>query len=104
MVVGSVTIPEEAIAQFCHRWKVVRLELFGSALNGEFRADSDVDLMATFAPDAAWSLFDHIDMVSELKQVFGREVDLVTRCTIEKSPNWVRRKHILEHAEVIYES
>jgi predicted nucleotidyltransferase len=41
--------------------------------------DSDIDVLVTFAPDAKWSLFDHVDMEGELQQILGRPVDLVSR-------------------------
>ena len=41
---------------------------------------------------------------SELKEIFGRKVDLVTRRGIESSPNYLRRNAILGSAETIYGS
>ena len=46
-------IPSDQLAEFCRRWKVAELALFGSALREDFRPDSDVDLLVTFSPDAA---------------------------------------------------
>ncbi len=40
--------------QFCHRWKIARLELFGSA-RLDFAAAHDVDLLVSFSSDAEWS-------------------------------------------------
>ena len=93
MVLGSVKVPDELLAAFCERWKITRLEAFGSILRDDFRAESDVDLSATFAPDAEWGLFDHVDMEEELKGPFCRDVDLVTRRAVEESENWVRKRH-----------
>jgi len=102
VVVRNVEIPEEAIATFCRRWKIVELALFGSALRDDFRPDSDVDLLATFAPDARWSLFDMVDMQEEIEKVLGRKVDLLSRRGVERSRNWMRRRAILSSAETIY--
>jgi hypothetical protein len=41
-------------------------------------------------------------MEEELKSMFGRRVDLVERRLVEQSPNWVRRRHILESARPVY--
>jgi predicted nucleotidyltransferase len=41
-------------------------------------------------------------MEQELKKIFGREVDLVSRRGIEASRNYIRRKAILRSAEVVY--
>ncbi len=95
-------IPSAQIAQFCHRWKVRQLALFGSALRGDFRPDSDLDLMVTFAPDAHWSLFDHIQMQLELERLFNRKVDLISRRALESSPNWLLRDEILRTAQVLF--
>ena len=76
--------------------------MFGSALRGELRKDSDIDLLVSFERDAGWSLFDHGRMQDELSEILGRKVDLVSRKGIERSRNFVRRKAILESAEVIY--
>ena len=43
-------------------------------------------------------------MQNELKDIFGREVDLVERRAIEKSENYIRRKSILSNTKVIYEA
>lgn len=90
------------LAEFCRRWKVAELALFGSALRDDFGVDSDIDLLVTFAPDAEWSLFDHVQMELELKALLKRDVDLVSRRSIERSKNWIRRNNILKTAQVIY--
>ncbi len=97
-----VEIPEDQVADFCRRWKISELALFGSVLREDFRADSDVDVLVTFAADAKWSLFDHVDMEDELERILGRPVDLVSRRGIERSRNPFRRRAILESARVVY--
>jgi hypothetical protein len=97
-----IPIPAKKLAAFCLRWKVTELALFGSALRDDFRPESDVDLLVSFAPDARWSLFDLVGMQNELKQIFGREVDLVERTAIESSENYIRRRNILSATKVIY--
>jgi predicted nucleotidyltransferase len=81
---------------------VTELALFGSILRDDFRPDSDVDVLVSFAPDAHWSLLDLVEMENELRRIFGRDVDLVERRAIEKSENYIRRKSILQNARVIY--
>lgn len=73
--------------------------MFGSALREDFRSDSDPDLLVSFAPEAGWSLLDHVAMEEEPASILGRKVDLVSRRAIERSSNWIRRKAILESAE-----
>src|SRR5215210_3359419 len=97
----NIELPSEQIADFCRRWKIVEFALFGSVLRDDFRPDSDVDVLVSFASDARWTLFDLVRMQDELKDIFGREVDLVERSSVERSENYIRRKHILEHMELI---
>jgi len=90
------------IAEFCRRWKISRLAVFGSAVRGKLRAGSDIDLLVTFASDAEWSMFDHYQMEDELVKLLGREVDLVSKEAIEENPNSIFRREILGSAREIY--
>ncbi|HYN20374.1 MAG TPA: nucleotidyltransferase domain-containing protein [Thermoanaerobaculia bacterium] len=98
----AVPWPAEEIENFCRRWKIVELSVFGSVLRENFRPDSDIDFLARFASDARWSLFDHMRMERELVDLLGREVDLVNRTSLERSPNWIRREEILGTARTLY--
>jgi hypothetical protein len=92
----------DRIADFCRRWKIARLEIFGSALRDDFAPESDIDLLVTFASDARRSLFAHVRMEDELKSMLHRNVDLVTRQGLDHSLNPVRRKDIIDSAEALY--
>jgi predicted nucleotidyltransferase len=87
------------IADFCRRWKVVELALFGSVLRADFRPDSDVDVLVTFEPGAPWTLWDLSRMRIELEAIFGREVDLVEKKALR---NPLRRQAILSDQRVVY--
>ena len=104
MAKSKVQIPDEDIGRFCRSWKVAELAVFGSVLRPDFGPESDVDMLVTFAPDAQWSLFDHVRMQDELSDMLGRKVDLVSHKGIERSRNYIRRKAILDTAKVIYEA
>lgn len=95
-------LPREEIKAFCQRWRITELSVFGSAVREDFRPDSDIDLLATFDPDAHWTLFDMARMRDELQELLGREVDLVSRRGVEASRNPIRREAILSSAEPIY--
>ena len=99
---AQIDVPKDKIADFCRRWKISELALFGSVLRDDFRLDSDIDMLASYAEDADWSLFDHVRMEEELSEILGRKVDLVNRRVVESSTNWIRRKAILESAETYY--
>ena len=92
----------EKIEALCHQWQITELALFGSILRDDFHPDSDVDMLVTFAPDAKLSLLDLVELQHQFAALFGREVDLIERQTIEASPNWIRRNEILNTATVIY--
>ncbi len=102
MVVKNIEIPTDKIANFCQRWKITEFALFGSVLRDDFRPDSDVDILVTFDPDAHRTLFDMVDMQDELEAIFGRKVDLISKRGIERSRNYLRRKAILNSAQIIY--
>ena len=90
------------MGEFCQKWKIAELALFGSALRPDFGPASDVDVLVTFEPDSHPSLFDLVQMEEELKEIFAREVDLVSRRGLESSRNYIRRKAILGSARVLY--
>ena len=98
----NLNLPADEIVAFCVRWCIDEFALFGSALRADFAADSDVDLLVTFSPDANWGLLEHHKMEQELAALLGRDVDLITRRAVEQSRNWIRRNEILGTAEVIY--
>jgi predicted nucleotidyltransferase len=98
----GIPVDMHEIGEFCRRWKIACLELFGSVVRGDFRPDSDVDLLVTFAPDADWGLLDHAAMQRELCGIFGREVDLLTRDAVEHSRNPLRREAILNSARPLH--
>jgi predicted nucleotidyltransferase len=100
----NVDLSEEQISDFCRRWRISEFALFGSVLRDDFDAESDLDILVGFAPDADWSLLDHVQMEQELEALLGRKVDLLSRRSVERSRNWLRRKEILDTAEVVYAS
>lgn len=97
-------VSPEQIEAICYQWQITELALFGSVLRDDFRSDSDVDVLVTFAPDAQVSLLDLVELQHQFAVLFDREVDVIERQTIETSPNWIRRNEILSMATVIYET
>ncbi|MBE9141436.1 nucleotidyltransferase family protein [Nodosilinea sp. LEGE 07088] len=98
----QIDLAPDTIQRFCHKWQITELSLFGSVLRDDFRPDSDIDVLVTFAPDAPWSLLDLVNMEYELANLTGRDVDLIEKRVIEKSPNPIRKAKILGTAQVIY--
>ena len=95
----KIEIQQDKIEDFCRRWKIKEFSLFGSVLREDFGPDSDVDVLVSFEEDAGWSLYDFVDMIEELKAIFGREVDLVERSALR---NPFRRHTILKTKEVLF--
>jgi predicted nucleotidyltransferase len=100
-MITPLVIDRDRIADFCRRWSITELALFGSILRADFRADSDVDVLVTFAPDAPWTMWDLSRMRAELESTFGREVDLVEKKALR---NPYRRQAILADHHVLYAS
>jgi predicted nucleotidyltransferase len=103
-MVKNIHLPQKEIADFCQRWQINELALFGSVLRDDFGPNSDLDILVTFAPEADWSLFDHLRMEEELNQLLSRKIDLLSRQAVERSHNQPRRQAILNSAQVVYVS
>ena len=101
MLVHGIDLGSEAIREFCAKWKIRELSVFGSILRDDFGPTSDVDFLADFDETADWDLFDHLDMEEELSSLVERPVDIVTRRSVESSENRYRRTSILSTAEPI---
>ena len=101
MVTAHIDIDQNKIAGFCRKWKIKRLELFGSVLRDDFRPDSDIDVLYEFEADGTPGL-EFIHAIEELSNLLGRKVDFVSREAVEKSHNHIRRESILERTLPIY--
>ncbi len=95
----NIDVSADRIAEFCRKWRVTEFSLFGSVLRDDFSPASDVDILVRLADDATRSLFDWVDMIDELRRLFGRDVDLVEASGLR---NPFRRQEILSTREVIY--
>ena len=97
------TIPVEPLQSLCQHWQIIEIALFGSVLRDDFNADSDIDILVTFAENARITFFN----LDEIERQFGilfnnRPVDVVTKNAIEHSRNPIRRQNILNNAQIIY--
>jgi len=98
----QIDLAPEVIQRFCQKWQITEFSLFGSVLRDDFRPDSDIDVLVTFAPNAPWTLIDLVNMEYELADLTGRDIDLIEKRVIEKSANPIRKAEILGTAQVIY--
>ena len=99
MAVPQLSVSREDITGFCRRWSVTELSFFGSVMREDFRPDSDVDVLVTFTPGAAWSLLDLVSMQDELSRLLGRPVDLIEEGALR---NPYRRSAIKRSKHVLY--
>src|SRR5947207_11339237 len=102
MVRHAIRFDSPTLREFCQRWRVRELCVFGSILSRRFRPNSDVDLLISFEDKAEWDLMDMVRMREELEAILGRRVDLVSRRGVEDSANWIIRREVLGTAEPGY--
>ena len=94
----KIKIPTENLDAFCQRYQVRRLSLFGSVLRDDFRADSDIDILVQFDPDARVSFMTLGKMQRELATLFKRPVDLIPQDGLKP----VIREEVLASAQEVY--
>lgn len=95
----QIAIPSDKVAEFCRRYRIRELSLFGSVLREDFRPESDVDALVEFERDAKHSLFDLVQIEDELAALLGRKVQLVEKPALR---NPFRRYEILRTRQVIF--
>ncbi|MBD2486700.1 nucleotidyltransferase family protein [Aulosira sp. FACHB-615] len=100
----AIPIPMDAIENFCQRWQIAELSVFGSILREDFNADSDIDFLYILKPNIQWRLVDLFSAEEELAKLLGRKIDLVKKSSVEQSHNWLRKQNILSSSQVIYDS
>jgi len=87
----------------CEKHHILALYLFGSATRADFDPEtSDLDFLVEFQPEVrvTFRMLDEVER--ELSELFECTVDLLTRSSIEQSPNYIRRRAILESMEPVY--
>ncbi len=102
MAVEGLCPDRTRLAEIARRYRVSRLEVFGSFAREDARPESDLDLLVTFEPEAQIGL-EFIALKEELETLFGRPVDLLTRSSVERSPNKYFRRFALSNTVPLYE-
>jgi predicted nucleotidyltransferase len=86
------------LADLCRERQVRELALFGSAVRGELRPDSDVDLLVEFEPGVEVGFLTLASLARELSSIIHRKVDLVPKSGLKP----IIRNAVLSEAEVLY--
>lgn len=97
----KTSVPEKVIEDFCLKWDISRLEVFGSALTNDLGPESDIDFLVTFTKESALGL-DFFDASEELSRIFSRKVDLISHEGLRQSRNKFRNRQIIERVLPIY--
>jgi len=97
----KLNVPRRKLAAFCRKYNIQKLAFFGSVLRDDFRSTSDVDILVEFKKGYTPGLA-FFAMPDELKKILGRDVDLLTYKGVKSSRNPIRRKAILDSAQVYY--
>jgi uncharacterized protein len=96
---GDLQFDQQRLREICRSFHVRRLAVFGSAVRGELRPDSDIDVLIEFAPDQRPGMVGMHQLEQDLSGLFGnRRIDLVN----PKYLNPRIRDRVLGEAEVQY--
>jgi uncharacterized protein len=93
-----ICLSQQEVEVFCRANGIRRLLLFGSALDGAFGPDSDIDLLVEFEPDAQVGFMALGRMQRQLAKAMGRPVDLVPIRGLKP----LIRNEVLKTAQTIY--
>lgn len=99
MTVKGIDIPKERLADFCRRNHIRKLSLYGSVIRGDFRPESDIDVLVEFDVGHRVGLIRLARMERELSGLFGgRKVDMRTAADLSR----YFRDEVVAGAEVQY--
>ena len=98
-VLPNLSIVEDEIADFCRKYHIRKLSLFGSVLRDDFRPDSDVDVLVEYEPGHVPGFISLSRIRRELSAILGRDADLRTPASLS---DFFRDK-VEANAVLIYE-
>ena len=68
---------KKVVAEIAPKYQITKATLFGSRARGNFREDSDVDLIVEFAKEKTVTLFTIANLMNCLEDIFGVKVDVI---------------------------
>lgn len=88
------------IENICKSHEVEKLYVFGSAVSGNLKPTSDIDLLVKFGKVDLYNYFDnYLDFKELLEKLLNRTVDLVEEQTVK---NPILKKSIDRNKRLIY--
>jgi predicted nucleotidyltransferase len=97
-IAAGIELPEVEIVDICRRHQVRELSVFGSAVRGELRPDSDLDFLVDFLPGARLGLLGVAAMMRELTSLLGRREDVAVKPALKP----LIRPGVLAEARLVY--
>ena len=74
---------KKVVAEIAPKYNLKKVTFFGSRANGNFRDDSDIDLIVDFPKDS--TLLNLISLKHKLEDIFNLNVDVVSRGGLKTS-------------------
>ena len=75
---ANVSLPKKNVEQFCLKYNIRKLSLFGSILREDFKPESDVDVLIEFEEGHTPGFIRLAGIELELSRILGRKADLRT--------------------------
>jgi len=90
-MLDTLKVKRADLVTLCEHHHVRKLNVFGSAANGEFDGkESDLDFLVTFEPCSPADHYErYFGLLEDLEALFGRHVDLVEESAM-RNPYFVR--------------
>ncbi len=94
---------KDELIELCKSLKIQRMIIFGSVVSGEFKKDSDIDLLISFSDDLSIEEYtdNYFTLHYKLEELFNRKVDIVTERMLS-NPYFI--ESINKSKELIYEA
>jgi len=90
---------KKRLVEFCRRYDIKKMSLFGSFAKGTAKKKSDIDILIEFYKSKEKSLLKLAQMENELEEIYGRKVDLVTLNSLHQ----LLKSEVMTTSRVIYE-
>lgn len=93
----------QELRRLSEEYRVQRLELFGSAVTGEFGNDSDLDFLVEWENRDSVDIHTYFELWTKIEKLYGRDVDLFEVDSVNLEDNKYLKKSIDETKITVYE-